>query len=102
MLWDFAEAPPFGKAAGSFEVSLGNLSKTIMDVGGPPASVEQGDAASFSYAGALVSTDPPYYDNIGYSDLSDFFYVWLRRSLTSSLSRFALNHAGSKSRGARR
>ncbi len=34
-------------------------------------------------AGMLISTDPPYYDNIGYSDLSDFFYVWLRRSLRS-------------------
>ncbi|UQX11404.1 DUF1156 domain-containing protein [Candidatus Mycobacterium methanotrophicum] len=81
MLWDFAEAPPFGKAAGSFEVSLGNLANAIVDAGGPPAVAEQGDASSRSYAGALVSTDPPYYDNIGYSDLSDFFYVWLRRTL---------------------
>src|SRR5205823_7661019 len=43
----------------------------------------QADAASLSMEQALVSTDPPYYDNIGYSDLSDFFYVWLRRSLRS-------------------
>ena len=41
----------------------------------------QADAASREYGTALISTDPPYYDNIGYSDLSDFFYVWLRRSL---------------------
>ena len=81
MLWDFAEAPPFGKAAGSFEVSLGSLAKAIVDAGGPVAVVEQEDASSRSYAGVLVSTDPPYYDNIGYSDLSDFFYVWLRRTL---------------------
>ncbi|ASW95177.1 DUF1156 domain-containing protein [Mycobacterium intracellulare] len=81
MLWDFAEAPPFGRAAGAFEVSLGNLSKTIIDVGGPQASVEQCDATGRDYNGVLVSTDPPYYDNIGYSDLSDFFYVWLRRTL---------------------
>ncbi|MEV0572962.1 hypothetical protein AB0H79_10700 [Micrococcus luteus] len=41
----------------------------------------QADASARSYADVLVATDPPYYDNIGYSDLSDFFYVWLRRSL---------------------
>ena len=81
MLWDFAETPPFGKAAGAFEVSLGNLSKAIVDAGGPPGVVRQDDAATCAHAGFLVSTDPPYYDNIGYSDLSDFFYVWLRRAL---------------------
>ena len=54
----------------------------------PPAFVAQRDATRLqdgagiaNLAGALVSTDPPYYDNIGYADLSDFFYVWLRRSL---------------------
>ncbi|MFT4084665.1 MAG: DUF1156 domain-containing protein [Nocardioides sp.] len=81
MLWDFAETRPFGKAAGAFEVSLGNLVKALRDTGGPPAVVQQADASSRSYDGLVVSTDPPYYDNIGYSDLSDFFYVWLRRSL---------------------
>lgn len=81
MLWDYAETRPFGRAAGAFEVSLGNLAKAITDTGGPAATVEQADAASRSYAGVVISTDPPYYDNIGYSDLSDFFYVWLRRSL---------------------
>ena len=81
MMWDFAEAPPFGRAAGSFEVSLGSLVKAISDTGGPSGVVEQKDAASREYAGLVLSTDPPYYDNIGYSDLSDFFYVWLRRTL---------------------
>lgn len=81
MLWDFAETRPFGRAAGAFEVSLGNLAKAITDAGGPVGIVEQADAASRRYEGLLISTDPPYYDNIGYSDLSDFFYVWLRRSL---------------------
>lgn len=83
MLWDFAETRPFGKAAGAFEVSLGNLAKALADSGGPVGEVRQADAASRSYQGLLISTDPPYYDNIGYSDLSDFFYVWLRRSLRS-------------------
>ncbi|MFB8787234.1 hypothetical protein, partial [Pasteurella multocida] len=41
----------------------------------------QKNAARVDFSGSLISTDPPYYDNIGYSDLSDFFYVWLRRSL---------------------
>lgn len=81
MLWDFAETRPFGRAAGSFEVSLGNLTKAIVDTGGPMATVQQVDAATRTYSGAVLSTDPPYYDNIGYSDLSDFFYVWLRRTL---------------------
>ncbi|MEI2713687.1 MAG: DUF1156 domain-containing protein [Nocardioides sp.] len=81
MVWDFAEAPPFGKAAGSYEVSLGSIVKAIKDSGGPLARPVQADASSRSYAGVVISTDPPYYDNIGYSDLSDFFYVWLRRSL---------------------
>lgn len=81
MLWDYAEAPPFGRAAGSYEVSLGNLSKAIKAVGDAPGNAEQADAATRSYSGVVVSTDPPYYDNIGYSDLSDFFYVWLRRSI---------------------
>lgn len=82
MIWDFAEAPPFGTAAGSFEVSLGNLAKVLERLpAGIPGKVEQANAASRSYSSGLLSTDPPYYDNIGYSDLSDFFYVWLRRSL---------------------
>lgn len=83
MLWDFAEAPPFGKAAGAFTVSLGNLIKVITAAGPVPGTVSQADAASRPATGLLISTDPPYYDNIGYSDLSDFFYVWLRRSLRS-------------------
>jgi putative DNA methylase len=83
MLWDFAETRPFGKAAGAYEVSLGNLAKALVDTGGPKGFVQQADASSRSYDGVLISTDPPYYDNIGYSDLSDFFYVWLRRSLRS-------------------
>ncbi len=83
MIWDFAEAPPFGKAAGSYEVSLGNLIKALERTPArPPAGqAAQADAASRSLEGQLISTDPPYYDNIGYSDLSDFFYVWLRRTL---------------------
>lgn len=82
MTWDFAEANPFGGSSGDY---LEDLKWVQMSLERVPAKgsafVEQADAASRDYAGLVVSTDPPYYDNIGYSDLSDFFYVWLRRSL---------------------
>lgn len=83
MTWDFAESNPLGAASGNY-VSATEL--VIKVVSGLPAAplgcVSQADAHTQSVsADKLVSTDPPYYDNIGYADLSDFFYVWLRRSL---------------------
>jgi putative DNA methylase len=53
-----------------------------------PSEVLQVNANAVDYSGTqpIISTDPPYYDNIGYADLSDFFYVWLRRSLRSVYS----------------
>ena len=84
MVWDFAESTPFGQAAGSYLVSLQSLVKAIDVVGFSEVAVSQGDAIqAIQGPGPVISTDPPYYDNIGYSDLSDFFYVWLRRSLDS-------------------
>jgi len=84
MLWDFAEANVFADAAGDFGVTLGNLAKAIEAT---PArgrgEAAQLDATALMSVGRIFSTDPPYYDNIGYADLSDFFYVWLRRSLNS-------------------
>ena len=82
MTWDFAEANPFAESSGSFSNDVDWVSKSIErlpEVGLGVAT--QDDAIRRSYAGSAVSTDPPYYDNIGYSDLSDYFYVWLRRSL---------------------
>jgi len=83
MMWDFAENNVFGEAAGDYLVSLNNLAKAL-DV--MPAigvgHVEQNDAQTQCLSkDKVISTDPPYYDNITYADLSDFFYVWLRRSL---------------------
>jgi putative DNA methylase len=83
MVWDFAEANPFAEAGGSLESAIG---KAAMVIDALPADVRgyasQADAASQEISsGKVISTDPPYYDNIGYADLSDFFYVWLRRSL---------------------
>ena len=86
MLWGFAENNVFNRAAGDYRVSLENLVKTMVGYcHGPGGSAHQADAnASSVYRGhRILSTDPPYYDNIGFSDLSDFFYVWLRRTLSS-------------------
>ncbi len=84
MLWDFAEPNVFAGSAGDFKVSLSSMLKTLERVPARDSGeVKQVDATT-SANGAVdpvISTDPPYYDNIGYADLSDFFYVWLRRSL---------------------
>ncbi len=82
MVWDFPEVNPFCEVGGSWErcVQVVSLSMEGL-IGSVRPVVSQVSAASRDYSGLLVSTDPPYYDNIDYSDLSDFFYVWLRRSL---------------------
>jgi putative DNA methylase len=83
MTWDYAETPPLSaKHAGGVLTSLMGMLRVFDGLpNGVLASTRQADAASAITDGALISTDPPYYDNIGYSDLSDFFYVWLRRTL---------------------
>jgi putative DNA methylase len=83
MLWDFGENNAFGNAAGAYETSLGSLIRVLENVHSPrTGSAIQVDAQSQRISqNQFVSTDPPYYDNIGYADLSDFFYIWLRRSL---------------------
>ncbi|HET9967950.1 MAG TPA: DUF1156 domain-containing protein [Streptosporangiaceae bacterium] len=82
MTWDFAESNVFGPSSGTLDVMIAAISKAIEAL---PGTSEPGHAvqaaAQKTRAGTLISTDPPYYDNVGYSDLSDFFYVWLRRSL---------------------
>lgn len=83
MAWDFVEINPFsnsvGNATGHFEWIVNAIES--LPSSGPVGVVEQADAASRSFEGLVIATDPPYYDNIAYSDLSDFLYVWLRRSL---------------------
>jgi putative DNA methylase len=83
MLWDYAENNVFGEAAGDYLVSLENMVKALerLPGHGPGESWHEDAQTQNVSADKLVSTDPPYYDNIGYADLSDFFYVWLRRSL---------------------
>lgn len=81
--WDFAESNPLEAFGGGFTSVIESEVEVLEALASLPGSgsVNQRDAKDAIEAGALVSTDPPYYDNVGYSDLSDFFYVWLRRSL---------------------
>ncbi|GAA4162738.1 DUF1156 domain-containing protein [Gryllotalpicola daejeonensis] len=82
MAWDFVENSPLSGAAGDVGVALESLTNALTRLpASPPGEAVQADAAARDYTNVLISTDPPYYDNIGYSDLSDFFYVWLRRAL---------------------
>ncbi len=83
MTWDFAEGNPFCNSSGNLAESVAWVSSALRNLPeGAIGAVTQADARTAAYDGRLiVATDPPYYDNIGYADLSDFFYVWLRRSL---------------------
>lgn len=81
MVWDYCEANITGRSTGSFVSVTGQMHKAIALA--PAISrgrTEQADAQTVTTNNCVVSTDPPYYDNIGYADLSDFFYVWLRRA----------------------
>jgi len=83
MVWDYSEANAFSEMAGDPLMSLKNMMRVVDQLPAQfPGNVRQDNAQSQSIStDKVVSTDPPYYDNIGYADLSDFFYVWLRRSL---------------------
>jgi putative DNA methylase len=83
MAWDYGEANPFSESGGGYNSALDWIEpavRALIGVAAGSARAENAQTQSVS-ADKLVSTDPPYYDNIGYADLSDFFYVWLRRSL---------------------
>lgn len=86
MVWDYAEGNPFSNSSGSFDNMLDWVTKCVLEF---PAQnfgeVSQFDAQSdCGLRNIMVSSDPPYYDNIGYADLSDFFYVWMRQSLKAT------------------
>ncbi len=85
MVWDFAEVNPFAGAGGDFEGVVNGMEKCVRNSPSPTAATSrQLDAtAPVGESNRVISTDPPYYDNIGYADLSDYFYVWLRRSAAS-------------------
>ena len=83
MAWDYGESNPFSDSGGGYASAYDWVVPAVAALPGTaqgtsaPADAARQEVAS----GKVVSTDPPYYDNIGYADLSDFFYVWLRRSL---------------------
>ena len=85
MVWDYCEVNPFSTSCGNWtDACIGWIEKSMNNFPSTPKSgeVRQFDAQSDNgLRGIMVSTDPPYYDNIGYADLSDFFYVWMRQSL---------------------
>lgn len=86
MVWDYAEGNPFSNSSGCFDNMLEWVYKCALEF---PA-LKRGEASQLDAQSdcglrdIMVSTDPPYYDNIGYADLSDFFYVWMRQSLRST------------------
>jgi putative DNA methylase len=84
MTWDFAEGNVFGPSSGTLEIMLGWVTKALEMLparGGSIAKQLDATSALNGVESPVVCTDPPYYDNIGYADLSDFFFVWLRKSL---------------------
>jgi len=83
MAWDFAESFLLGESGGSWLTTLDKAAQVANALPINEGVARQQNAASEIAGNTVISTDPPYYDNIGYSDLSDFFYVWLRRSLRS-------------------
>jgi len=87
MTWDYPEAGILANTVGGFAPATEFISKCICKLsGGAKGTAIQADAQNQGLSkNQFISTDPPYYDNIGYADLSDFFYVWLRRTLKDSL-----------------
>ena len=85
MVWDFAETNPFAGAGGDILGTIRSLCE-VLDVINPrvPGHARKQDATSPTNGlnRPVISSDPPYFDNIGYADLSDFFYIWLRLSLS--------------------
>lgn len=91
MVWDHAEGNPFSDSTGNWLGALEWIEKTIVyslpAIGTGNACQLDAQNQSIS-SNKVISTDPPYYDNIAYADLSDFFYIWLRRSLKSIFPSF--------------
>jgi putative DNA methylase len=85
MTWDYAEGSPFATSSSGFSESV-NVIATAIELLPDKAAGRAFQCAAQNQlhaSGCIISTDPPYYNNIAYADLSDFFYVWLRRSLKS-------------------
>jgi len=84
MIWDYAEANPLSDAGGGFGITshaVGKVLERLPLYAAPGFAFQQDAAIRSKVAHKVISTDPPYYDNISYADLSDYFYVWMRRAL---------------------
>lgn len=88
MHWSFAEANPFSDSSGSYKVVIDNLHRNLVAILSQPVPVQLGTVRQLDVTALakfevppVICTDPPYYNNVDYADLSDFFYVWLRQSL---------------------
>jgi putative DNA methylase len=84
MIWDYGEANPLLESSGGFKTNIKGSTKSFetFPISCPEGTSVQADSATQSISeGKVVSTDPPYYDNVPYADLSDVFYAWLRHSL---------------------
>lgn len=89
MVWDFCEANPFSNSSGNFNGQAAYLANVVATT---PSNVSQAAVIQQNAAGnsplvnrAVIASDPPYYDNVPYADISDFFYVWQRRTLSRIL-----------------
>jgi putative DNA methylase len=86
MVWDYAEVNPFSSSTGNVQGAIDWVVEVIERLpAGPTGTASQFDATELPAPASpvVVATDPPYYDNVGYADLADFFFVWLRRSIGS-------------------
>jgi putative DNA methylase len=85
MVWDYFEISPFSQSSGDWNSAMGWIVRVVDHLSSMdrnPAHVYQGTATRLPFSDSYfdaVMTDPPYYDNVPYADLSDFFYVWLKR-----------------------
>ena len=80
MVWDFAEANFFSNSGGNWSTPIDKIRMAVADLpASSPGSIRQVSASDVTYSpNTVISTDPPYYDNIGYADLSDFFFCWMK------------------------
>ena len=86
MVWDYTEVNPLGGTCGSWQSAcIDRISEVIKNLKQPQGgAITNADATKLYFKKPMLfSTDPPYYDNIGYADLSDFFYVWLKKNLST-------------------
>ena len=86
MTWDYAEGNPFSNSTGCIDSMIGWVTEVLENIPASPLCIaRQFDAQSDNgLRSIMISTDPPYYDNIGYADLSDYFYIWMRQALKDS------------------